>query len=268
MARASLRNVCRLIQAAQEEIPVEKSFLADLKRSIELTDQKSARKPSQSYKPSSMNCVRNMYYQVAGVEPDKSPSSFALVGICNSGTDIHARIQQSVMDMKDNGIDCEYVNVAEYVRSRNLDYLDIVREPDPEAGDYETKLFHKELNISFLCDGIIRYQNKYYILELKTESSYKFLSRQGVDPKHYNQGATYSLIFGIPEVMFVYISRDVLDMKAFLFVPTPEQKDFIVQQIALCDSYLAEEKVPPKPENISNKICSYCSYRDTCLIED
>ena len=177
MARNSLKNVLRLIDEAKQELPVEQSFLADLKRSIELSDEKNFRKGSQSYKPSSMNCVRQMYYMVNGVEPEVT-SSYTLVGICNVGTDIHQRIQQAVLDMKSNGIDCEYVNVADYVRSRELDYLEIKQEPDFEHGNYETKLYHKTLNMSFLCDGIIKYQGRYYILELKTEGNNKFWSRQ------------------------------------------------------------------------------------------
>ena len=60
MARDRLKNVCRLIDAANVKQSPEKAFLADLKRSIELDAERDARKPSKSYKPSSMNCIRNM----------------------------------------------------------------------------------------------------------------------------------------------------------------------------------------------------------------
>ena len=150
MARASLKNVCRLIDDVCKDIPVEQSFLADLKRSIELSDAKNRRKPSQTYKPSGMNCLRQMYFQIKGVEQE-GESNYALVGICESGTDRHERIQNAIADMKNNGIDCEYINVGEYVKSRGLDYLEVVEQ----CGN-ETKLFHKTLNMSFLCDGVIR----------------------------------------------------------------------------------------------------------------
>ena len=97
-----------------------------------------------------------------------------------------------------------------------LDYLDVVKEPDFEHTDYETKLYDKNLNMSFLCDGIIRYKDKYYILELKTEASFKFNSRSDVDPKHHNQGTAYSHEFGIDDVIFIYINRDILDMKPYM----------------------------------------------------
>ena len=264
MARNSLKNVFRLIEQTQVEIPVEQQFLADLERSIELQDKKTARKPSQTYKPSSMTCLRNMYFQVTGADQDAGENNYTLIGICNSGSDIHQRIQQSVIDMLENGMDCEYINVAEYVKSRELTHLEIVKEPDFEHGDYETKLFDKSRNISFLCDGIIKYKGKYYILELKTESTSKFLDRKGVDPKHYMQGTAYSTIFGIDNVIFVYINRDVLSMKSYMFKPTDEQKEQFEGQIMTCDSYVNQNKVPPMPENAGARLCAYCNYRTIC----
>jgi hypothetical protein len=259
MARNSLKNVCRLIQTARETLPPEQDFLTDLKRSIEMTDEKNSRSPSKTYKPSGMNCIRASYYQISGVEPDKTSSNYTIIGICNSGTDIHVRIQTAVEQMRENGMDCEYVDVAEYVNSRNLDYLTIVSK-----NGMETKLYHRKLNMSFMCDGIIRYKGHYYILELKTENSYKFANRKDVDPSHYNQGIAYSLAFGIDQVLFVYINRDVLDMKAFMFNVTDEMKQNLVGYIEECDGYVKRMIAPPKPENVSKKACSYCVYKTQC----
>lgn len=264
MARNSLKNVMKLIDTAKNELTPEQEFLNDLKRSIERTDEKNKRKGSQSYKPSSMHCIRQMYYIRTGQEPDNTGSNYCGVGICNAGTDIHQRIQQAVLDMKQNDIDCEYVNVADFVRSRKLDYLDVVKEPNFVEKDYETKLWHKVLNMSFLCDGIIRYKNHYYILELKSESGNKFWNRTGVDPSHYNQGTCYSISFEIPEVLFVYISRDTLDMKAFMFVPTDDMKQQVVGLIENCENYVAKMITPPKPVDVERKTCEWCSYKTIC----
>ena len=259
MARNSLKNVCRLIETAKETLPPEQDFLNDLKRSIEMTADKEQRLPSRTYKPSGMNCIRASYYQLTEAQPDPSSASYANVGICNSGTDIHVRIQTAVEQMKDNGMDCEYVSVSDYVKSRNLDYLDIVSQ-----NGMETKLYHKKLNMSFMCDGIIKYKNHYYILELKTESSYKFINRKDVDKSHYKQGTAYSIAFDIPEVLFVYINRDVLDMKAFMFVPTDEMKQDLIGYIEDCNSYVSTLIAPPKPKDVEKKTCSYCMYKTQC----
>lgn len=264
MARSSLKNVCRLIQEATVQLPVEQSFLADLKRSIELSDKANGRKPSPTYKPSSMHCIRNMYYQRTGAEQDEETTTYTLIGICNSGSDIHQRIQQATLDMSENGIDCEYIDVSQFVLQRNIENLDIVQYPSFALKQYETKLFHRGLNMSFLCDGIIRYKGKYYILELKTESVNKWISRKGVDPKHYAQATAYSLAFGLPDVIFIYINRDMLDMKAFLFTPTDDMKAELVGKISNCEGYVERQQTPPKPTDLPRSVCEYCSYKTAC----
>lgn len=259
-----MRNVMKLIKESTQTLPPENEFLSDLERSIELSDEKNRRAGSKAYKPSSMNCIRQMYYIVTGKKEDEVLSNYCSIGICNSGTDIHQRIQQAVLDMQSNGMDCEYVNVADYVTSRNLDYLEIKEKPNFKKGKFETKLYHKTLNMSFLCDGIIKYKNHYYILEIKSESDNKFRNRDGVDPSHYNQGTAYSFSLQIDEVLFVYVSRDILNMKSFMFVPTDDMKQDLIGKIETCDEYVKKLATPPKPVDVAKKTCGYCKYKNEC----
>ena len=259
MARNSLKNVCRLIEATKTSLSPEQDFLNDLKRSIEITADKNHRLPSKTYKPSGMNCIRASYYQIVGIKPDEENSNYVLVGICDSGADIHVRIQTAVARMLSNGMDCEYIDVKKYVLFRELTDVEVISQ-----NGMETKLYHKKLNMSFMCDGIIKYKNHYYILELKTENSYKFINRKVVDPSHYNQAIAYSLAFGIDQVLFVYISRDVLDMKAFMFNVTNDMKQNLIGYIEECDGYVSRMIAPPKSEDVSKKACSYCIYKTQC----
>lgn len=259
MARNSLKAVMKALEKVNSEVPIEQQFLNDLKRSIELSDMKNARKPSQTYKPSGMNCIRSMYYQVMGVDVE-ADSNYVMVGICESGTDRHERIQNAISKMKENGFDCEYVDVGEYVKSRGLDlYLDIV---DKQGN--ETKLYDRVRNVSFLCDGIIKYQGKYYIVEFKTESSFKWKDRNGVDPKHYNQARTYSLELQIDSVIFVYINRDIVDYKAYLYRVSESERESVITLINTCQSYVDKQEVPPMPEDATDRKCAYCSYKELC----
>lgn len=264
MSRNSLKNVIRLIEDVKKAETPEQGFLIDLKRSIEITATKSKKKGSLSYKPSSMNCLRQMYYIKTGQAPDEDGENYIGIGICAMGSETHQRIQQAVCDMKRNGIDCEYINVGDYIKSRELDYLEIVEPSNFKKGKFETKLFHKNLEMSFLCDGIIKYKGIYYILELKTESANKFFTRQGVDKGHYNQGTAYSLALQIPNVIFVYISRDIPDMKSFIFTPTDELKQELVGKIQTCEQHIANFKVPDKPKDVENKTCAYCQFKERC----
>ena len=261
MARSrALINILELTN--QEELPIERQFLTDLKASIEKQDQKHSRKPSKTYKPSSLHCIRNMYYQVIGMESCGERASSELVGICQSGTDRHERLQIAVTEMRENNIDCEYCDVAEYVKSHNLEDIDIVSKQG-----METKLYHKKYNMSFLCDGIIRYKGKYYILEIKTETNNKFWNREGVNPDHILQGTAYSLAFGIDEVLFLYECRDNCSKKAYILKVTDEMRQQLVDKIWTCEGYRNMEKVPPKPTDLSKKACAYCGYAERCKLD-
>ncbi len=259
MARDSLKSVMRLIDATAKELPPEQAFLADLKKSIEVDDLNGHRKPSQTYKPSGMNCIRSMYYQVVGKDVPASTNGYMMIGICNSGTDIHVRIQDYIENMKKNGIDCEYIDVADFIKIRGLNDLEV-----KEKCGMETKLYHKKLNMSFMTDGIIKYKGKYYILEIKTEASFKWQSRTNVDTKHHNQGTAYSIAFGLDDVIFLYINRDVLDMKAYMFHVTDDMKQNLIGKIDDCDGYVKRQVTPPKPTDLPRNVCQYCGYKSIC----
>jgi len=259
MARSTLAKLIKTIDLEINNAEPEKQFLADLKRSIELTDKKDFKKGSASYKPSGMNCIRQMYYVRTGQDPDSSEKRFQLIGICNNGTDTHVRIQTYISRMQENGIDCEYVDVAEYVKSRELTDIEIVSQ-----NGMETKLYHKSLHLSFLCDGIIKYKGVYYILELKTEGSNKFWSRDAVDPSHHNQAACYSTALGLDNVLFVYINRDSYDMKSFMFTVTGDMKQNVIGVIDNCETFVESNTVPPKPVSVEKKTCAYCNYKQQC----
>lgn len=261
MARSSLKNIMRLIDTANETLPIEKQFLNDLIASIEKSN--ISYKPSQTIKPSSMNCERQIVYQLLGVEPEDSGTTYQLEGICESGTDRHIRIQQAIEKMKETiNADCEYINVADFVKQRNIQDLEIVGQ-----SGMETKLYNKKYNMSFMCDGIIKYKSKYFIFEFKTETADKFYKRTEVDENHKNQATAYSLNFGIDNVLFVYENRNTLDKKAFIINITPEMKEELVGKIEYCNEYASKIKVPPKPEIINKKACSYCKYKSRCESE-
>lgn len=112
--------------------------------------------------------------------------------------------------------------------------------------------------------GIIKYKTKYFIFEFKTETSNKFYNRTDVDSSHYNQATAYSIAFGLNNVLFVYENRDTLDKKAYIRNVTNEMKEELIGKLEYCDEYVKKLKAPPKPQDVSKKACSYCSYKEQC----
>lgn len=264
MARSPvLANILNLVDAAVEELPVERQFLNDLVASIERTEEKNLRKPTPSYKPSSLHCIRNMYYQLTGAEVKNERATSELIGICESGTDRHERIQNAIAEMSNNGIDCEYIDVQKYIEEQHqlgrlLDLEVIERQGN------EVKLYNKTFNMRFLCDGIIKYKGRHYILEIKTETATKFWDRNDVNPDHVLQGTAYALNFDINKVIFLYESRDTCAKKTFMLNVTDKMKQDLAGKISECDDYISQFKVPPKPTDISKKYCGYCNYANLC----
>lgn len=259
MAKSSLKSLLAMVGEAEKTSPIAESFLNCLTQSIERTANINSYLPSAHYKPSSMNCIRNMYYQLMKTPLDPDLKEMPLVGIGESGTDRHERIQKAIMQMQKNGFDCEYLDVEEYIKTHYLP--DVIVKGKQGA---ETKLFNHKYNISFLCDGIIKFKGEYYIFEFKTEASKKFLSRTEVDPAHHNQAIAYSLSLGIRKVLFLYENRDLCTKKAFLYTVTDKMIENIICLINTCDEYLEMVTVPPKPENITTKVCQYCAYKSKC----
>jgi CRISPR/Cas system-associated exonuclease Cas4 (RecB family) len=52
-----------------------------------------------------------------------------------------------------------------------------------------------------------------------------------------------------------------------MFNVTDEMKKSLLDKINDCNGYVERQITPPKPENITNKICAYCSYKNTCKKE-
>lgn len=260
MASSGLKNLHRLIKQAADDVPSPASFVADLTACVERNTQKEQRGPSTHYKPSSLNCIRNMYFQRIGQPIDPSNANAGLVRIGESGTDAHLRIQNWICKMKDVDIDCEYVDIEQFINQRNLPL--VIRE----KRDYEVKLFNPELNMSFLTDGIIRYKKRYFIFEYKTESMYKWQNRTGVASEHENQGISYSLNFNLDDVLFLYEARDTCSWKSFLYNVTDSMREErVIKPIKLCEEYVAKKEVPPKPI-VNKKDCRYCPYVRSCQL--
>lgn len=261
-SRRAINNIIKSIDQVQHNCSINEQFVKDLNASIEETDLRNQREPSRTYKPSGMNCIRACFYTIMGFPINKQIKSASSCGICESGTDRHIRIQQALEDMRNNGYDLDYIDVETYIHQNHLeDKLTIVGK-----SGMETKLYMPSLNMSFMTDGIIKYNGEYFIFEFKTEIPNKFYKRTGVDESHIAQGTAYSCAFGINRVMFLYENRATCERKAYILNVTNEmQKYRIYDFISNCNSYVKSKTVPQMPmSEFVLKKCKYCPYQALC----
>lgn len=263
MQRTALKNLHTLIKCStlEENENVALKFLNDLVFTITEEEKENKHLPSKTFKPSSMKCPRNMYYQVIGAELDSQEDmSYGLIGILQSGSDRHIRLQNAVESMKKHNIPCEYIDVAEFVKQRNLTDLEIV-----EKKGMETKLFNKKYNMSFMCDGIVKYHNVYYILEIKTEVDSKFRNRTQYDDAHTEQICAYKLNFGLDNVLMLYENRNICELKCYHINISNELMDErVIKKINYVNKCIENNSLPKKRTSPS---CKYCSYYKRCKKE-
>ena len=256
---SSLKNLTRLVRNAVEAREPQDKFLDELNMTMSTIDKREQRVPSKTYKPSSLGgCKRNMYFQVTGATQDDTRTDSGLIGICETGSARHEILQTWVSRMHECGFNCHWLDVEEYLKLNPVTGT-IVRH----KSGMETKCYNEVLNMSFLCDGLIEFDDEKYILEIKTEDNFKNMKRVAPEPKHIIQATAYSVCLGINKIIFIYENRNYCTRKAFLVQVTDQMKnDLVVSEIEEVQSYVDSNQVPPKTDN--SKECNYCDYKKEC----
>ena len=251
----ALNSIARMVRRKTQINPADK-FLNELIRTIQANQRTGT--PSKAYKPSSMGgCIRSIYYELTGAPQDGVPEDYSFTGICESGTSRHEILQNYVMQMKEAGFDWEWIDPSKYVRENNIPYMEVI-----ERSGNEVKFYNSLYNMRFLCDGILKCGDEYFILEIKTESCFKFEKHDDAWVPHKKQATCYSLCFGIDKVIFLYENRDTCTKKSFMVIVTDEMKDEIEEIIAEVDMAIDEGTIPEKQGTASD--CQYCDYKRQC----
>lgn len=249
------KTLINLIKDKVDTLPPEQSFLSDLKATVSACNP--PRKRSAHVKPSSLNCLRLIYFDKIQAPIDAYITEYSSQRICETGTNSHEAIQYYVTQMKVHGKDCTYIDVEQFVKERGLTYLEIKRK-----SGFETHLYDTRYDISFLCDGIILYKGNYYILEIKTETDLKGMDREGADPSHRRQSICYSLSLGINKVMWLYEERNFCVPKTFLTTVTEQERVQLIMDLEFVEQCVKDLNPPPKCT--SRKYCQYCNYKTIC----
>lgn len=253
------RTLLDLIRGAVTELPVEQKFLTALKSVVMAENGPRPRSPH--YKPSSLNCARSMYFDITQASVDTAVNDYSGIRICETGSKSHECIQYYCTLLKKYGSGFEYYDVESYIHEKGITHLEV-----REKSGFETKLFDTRYNISFLCDGIIKYTNEFgdvrwYILEIKTESERTGIDRSSANPKHRRQSVSYSLSLEIEDIIWLYEERNFCVPKVFKTTVTDEERQDLVHLFEYVDDCVRDLTPPPKSDECD---CRYCCYKNAC----
>lgn len=171
----SRRKIIDLIENSTNNISVNKQFTIDVQSAIARYEQTNARTGSNNYKPSSLRCMRGMYFTRVQAQKDVTAKEYQSIGMADTGTRRHEAIQNVLMNMKLLGYDWEYVDVADYVALKHITGKCENVKVKGKRG-VETHLIDETLHVSFMCDGILRRisTNEYFLFEFKNQTSFKY----------------------------------------------------------------------------------------------
>lgn len=259
------RRLLNLINSSKQDLPANKKFLKDLMSCIERCEQTERRKGSTYYKPSSMHCMRNMYFTRTNAPQDEGYTEYNSTGMSDTGTRRHEAIQEVLLKMQTFGYDWKYLDVAEYVKEKQKFGKCTTLQIKGKQGA-ETHLIDTSLNLSFRCDGIIRRisTNEDFLFEFKNVVSFKYnqLEDHCLEQNH-NQVICYCTVLDLDKAFVTYENRDTCLLEVpEVFEVTKEMKNWLCNYISECEGYVERMIAPPKTKDDKN--CRYCSYKTIC----
>jgi len=251
------KDILKLVNTANKAKTLGEQFVADINKYFQLS--KEPYSPSSTIKPSMIGgCVRRQYAVLIGAPQDLMKlDDAAAITINHSGSDRHLRLQYACQDAHNFNIDIQWLDPENEVKkAQAMGINTIVKRRD----GYEVLCYNEDYHLQFKCDGIITYKDVKMILEIKTETEQKWMTRFGVKDEHLMQATCYSLCFGIDKVMFLYENRNTTQRKAFVVEITEEQKQLVKDKINLILNYYNNNILPPKEKDK----CTYCDYKQWC----
>jgi CRISPR/Cas system-associated exonuclease Cas4 (RecB family) len=212
------------------------------------------------FRPSSLSgCKRKIYWDmtVGNKEHIDSPN---LIGILESGTTRHEILQNYVMLM-DRYYDVKWIDTEDYIEKEKIPNVEIIKK----CGN-ETRCLNTKYNISFMVDGILMINGNYFLLEVKTETFFKYTKHNEPHLVHQVQADSYALCLGLSNIIFLYENRDNCSKKSYYYESTEDSKQQIVSKIESINNHLKKEQIPKKASDVRK--CKYCPYKKKCKEEE
>lgn len=231
-----------------------------------LTCKENQPYPSAYTRPSSLGkCARNIFFERTHAPKDevnlKDPWVYNSVGILESGTDRHERIQNVLFKMEEQGyiknIDIPTAVADAQAKGINSEFLHWNEDKT------EARCVNHDYNLYFQADGLVEMDGIRAIFEIKTTSCKKLASiRKDKKPlrPHILQATAYALCLGVDHILYFYEDRDFTSHYPILYKIPEEIKQHVIDKLALVDKCVAEEIVPPSDKSE----CMFCTYKSIC----
>ncbi|MBI4833636.1 MAG: Dna2/Cas4 domain-containing protein [Planctomycetes bacterium] len=136
----------------------------------------------------------------------------------------------------------------------------------------EAPLRDTERNISGKLDALIKMDNNYYVLEIKSISRRGFdeVMRLGAKEEHVLQLQLY--LYYVQNIFKINAKQGIIlyknkDTSHFADFPIDYDETYVqgfFNQLKVLETHVKEQSLPDRPYERDDWHCSYCDYRETC----
>ena len=211
--------------------------------------------PSRTIAPSSFRCARMEWFRLRGTQPDKRNVDYALEFRAKIGDACHLFLQSYISTQP--GV--EWISVEDWLKNNTEHTFEVTRS------GFEYKIEFKDVPIQFSVDGLIRWNNKVYLVEIKSVEDGTLQKMVTYRERDVDQIDMYGTLLHVHDALIFYISRLDGSIKVYEYAITDDNMKSVQLRI---DEILEYAKVPVAPEGLSksNPMCSssYCKYYNTC----
>ena len=210
---------------------------------------------SRTFAPSGMRCARKQWFRLRGTETDpvERPDS-ALNFRADVGSARHIVIQSRLR----RALGADWIEVPDFLRDHPIPYQYHILQ-----SDIESLIEIDSPPIKFAVDGIIRIDEKMFLLEIKT-CDYTALEAMQSHKKHHEDQVTfYCTILGLRDVLFLYEERQNGGMKCFQHKVSEYDVSMLQARMALIMD-MANRNIAPDRLPTNDYMCSNCEYAKKC----
>jgi len=128
----------------------------------------------------------------------------------------------------------------------------------------EVKIPPQEL-VSGRADAIISDGKDLYVLDIKTMNSMIFKSLEKPKEENVQQIQLYLYYFKIPKGILLYVNKDNLELKEFIFDYNKTEAESLVKGLGFLKKQIDLDIVPARLADYpDNWQCRYCQYKEIC----
>ena len=222
--------------------------------------EKSKERPSKTFAPSSFRCDRLSWFRLRGVSPDTvSCPDTTLYFSAEIGTACHRILQSNLRDFLGD----RWIDVSEYLQSV---YDDNSKYSTSSSSDgIETLVEVFDPPVRFAVDGIVKLDDDYYLLEIKSSEYSSWNDLTDPKPNHIDQVKCYCTLLKLNKVLFIYIDRQYGGLKCFEYNVSLEDQQIIEKRFSDVMKFV-EYGIAPEglPKNDYNCTPNMCPYFRTC----